>query len=538
MSEEQAAAQQQPPPSEDAKPPLQAGDIVADKYRVDEIVGQGAMGFVFAAEHTHLGHRVALKVLRAGALEHKESVERFLREGRIVARIQSEHVARVSDVGTLKSGVPYLVMEFLEGSDLSKILKQRGEPLSLPDAVDFTLQVCEALAHAHALGVVHRDLKPANLYVTTRLDGSPLLKVLDFGISKSSTYGEGQDELTMTAALMGTPRYMSPEQIHDSRLVDSRTDIWALGTIIYEMLTLERCFQAPSVAMTCVKILQQEPTQLSQLRPDLPPAIEEIVGRCLRKEPNDRYLHVGELAEAIAPFGPQDAAATAARITRIATTPHDGKHGARAVLGATGSFTASGSYSSLSGSGSNPSAANALRITGTGSGSVMVSASPGASPASASSQSGSNSGAIAGGTVAPEVEQRRRGKVLIYGGVAAVAIVVAIVLLSRGGKQPEGVSPASTGAPPPTVSAQASASSAESATTLAATATASAAPNASATASASASASATATTTSPVRRWTPPANTKPTATTTAAPTVTTPPKPTSTGGDNVLDDRR
>jgi serine/threonine-protein kinase len=537
MSEEEA---QKP---EETKPPLQVGDIVADKYRVDEIIGQGAMGFVFAAEHTHLGHRVALKVLRAGALEHKESVERFLREGRIVARIQSEHVARVSDVGTLKSGVPYLVMEFLEGSDLSKILKQRGEPLALGDAVDFTLQICEALAHAHTLGVVHRDMKPANIYVTSRVDGTPLLKVLDFGISKSSTYGEGQDELTMTAALMGTPRYMSPEQIHDSRLVDARTDIWALGTILYEMLTLERCFQAPSVAFTCVKILQQEPTPLTELRPDLPPQIAEIVARCLRKEPTERWLHVGELAEAIAPFGAPDAPAIAARISRVAVTTSDNmKHsGPRAVLGATGSFTAAtGSYPGLSSSGSNPSAASVLRISGSNSSSAMVSSSPGASPASESSKS--SSGAIARASTASvpsEPAQQKRGKGLVYGGLAVVAIVAAIVMLSRGGKQPEGGSaPASNGSS--TTSATV-ASAAPSPSMTAGTTVEPPKPTATTTATATAApsetASATATATS--KRWTPPTKTTTTttATTTAAPSTTAPPKPTSTG-DNVLDDRR
>ncbi len=529
------------PQKEETRPPLQVGDVVAEKYRVDEIIGQGAMGFVFAAEHTHLGHRVALKVLRAGALEHKESVERFLREGRIVARIQSEHVARVSDVGTLKSGVPYLVMEFLEGSDLSKILKQRGEPLALGDAVDFTLQVCEALAHAHALGVVHRDMKPANIYVTSRMDGTPLLKVLDFGISKSSTYGDGQDELTMTAALMGTPRYMSPEQIHDSRLVDARTDIWALGTIIYEMLTLERCFQAPSVAFTCVKILQQEPTPLSQLRPDLPPQIEEIVNRCLRKEPTERWLHVGELAEAIAPFGAPDAPAMAARISRVAVTTTDNmKHsGPRSVLGATGSFTAatSGSYPGLASTGSNPSATGSLRISGSTS-SAMVSASPGSSPASESGKS--NSGAIARASTASvpsEPAQPKRGKGLLYGGVAVVAIVGAILLLSRGGKTNDPPqTPASNGS---TTTPTAPASASTPASASVATTVEPPKPSATVTSSAAATETASATATATTHRWTPPTKTTTTTTTatTAAPSTTTPPKPTATG-DNVLDDRR
>jgi serine/threonine-protein kinase len=535
MSEEAATK-----PPEETKPPLTVGDVIADKYRVDEIVGQGAMGYVFAAEHTHLGHRVALKVLRAGALEHRESVERFLREGRIVARIQSEHVARVSDVGTLKSGVPYLVMEFLEGSDLSKILKARGEPLSLADTVDFTLQVCEALAHAHVLGVVHRDLKPANLYVTQRLDGTPLLKVLDFGISKASTYGDGQDELTMTAALMGTPRYMSPEQIHDSRLVDSRTDIWALGTIIYEMLTLERCFQAPSVAMTCVKILQQDPPALSQLRPDLPPQVEEVIARCLRKEPTERWSNVGELAEAIAPFGAPDAPQFAARIHRIVTTPPDLKNsGPRAVLGATGSFSAAttGSFHAVSTTGSNPG----LRITGPNSSPGLMSASPSASP---SPESRSYSGAIARASTASvphDPAQPKKGRGLVLGGLALIAVVVGIVIFTHNAGKDAGTTSASGGSTQtakPTASATTTGSTPASATnTAAATTTATAPPTT--TESATATATASATTTAPTtKKWTAPTS-KPTTTataSTAAPTTTTPPKPT--GGDSVLDDRQ
>ncbi len=309
-----------PAPNQKAAPPLTIGGVVADKYRIEALLGEGGMGFVFAALHLQLGHRVALKVLQSASISDREVTERFLREGRALARLQGEHIARVSDVGTLTSGEPYMVMEFLEGRDLARELAARG-PLPLVEAVEFIAQACEALAEAHVRGIVHRDLKPANLFLAQRLDGEPLIKVLDFGISKvSPDAGDAIDmdnNITVTSSLVGTPKYMSPEQIQDSRAVDSRTDIWGLGTILYELLTKSRPFAAPSLALVCVKVLHEEVPPPSSLRPDIPPGVDEIIARCLKKQPGDRFANVGELVEALAPFGNPSVRASATRITRI-----------------------------------------------------------------------------------------------------------------------------------------------------------------------------------------------------------------------------
>ncbi len=299
--------------------PLAEGEILAGKYRVLFPLGEGGMGQVFAAEHVQLGHRVALKVLRPSALDSEEAVERFLREGRAAARLQSVHVARVSDVGKLDSGVPYMVMEFLEGRDLAQLL---GEHRKLPidQAVGYIIQAGEAIADAHNNGIVHRDLKPANLFVTTGLDGAPLVKVLDFGISKaSSLLGAASPQITTTSAIIGSPKYMSPEQMQDSRAVDGRADIWALGSILYEMLAGRVAFDAPTLATTCVQILQADPPPLRRFRDEAPPELEAVVMRCLEKNPDDRFASVAELVQALSPFAP-GSEALVSRIARMKGT--------------------------------------------------------------------------------------------------------------------------------------------------------------------------------------------------------------------------
>jgi serine/threonine-protein kinase len=299
--------------------PLADGEVLAGKYRVLFPIGEGGMGQVFAAEHVQLGHKVALKVLRPSALESEEAVERFLREGRAAARLQSEHVARVSDVGKLDSGVPYMVMEFLEGRDLSQLL---GEQRRLPidQAVGYIIQASEAIAEAHHNGIVHRDLKPANLFVTTALDGAPLVKVLDFGISKASgLLGAAAPQITTTSAIIGSPKYMSPEQMQDSRAVDGRADIWALGSILYEMLAGRVAFDAPTLATTCVQILQADPPHVRRSREEVPEELDVVIMRCLEKRPDDRFATVAELVRALAPFAP-DSQALVARIARMTAT--------------------------------------------------------------------------------------------------------------------------------------------------------------------------------------------------------------------------
>jgi serine/threonine-protein kinase len=203
------------------------GQVLAGKYRIERVLGEGGMGVVVAAHHLELDERVALKFLLPAAMNNEVAVSRFLREARTAARIKSDHAARVTDVGRLETGVPYMVMEYLEGGDLDAWVRQKG-PLPVEQAVEFVLQAAVGVADAHALGVVHRDLKPANLFCIRRSDGQLIIKVLDFGISKITDLSGASGPsagMTKTSAVMGTPSYMSPEQIRSSKSVDARADI-------------------------------------------------------------------------------------------------------------------------------------------------------------------------------------------------------------------------------------------------------------------------------------------------------------------------
>jgi serine/threonine protein kinase len=262
------------------------------------------MGVVVAGRHVRLGNRVAIKFLLPEAAHHAEATARFLREARAAVQIQSEHVARVSDVGTLENGAPYMVMEFLSGSDLGKLLSARGAPFAIEEAVDYLLQACEAIAEAHALGIIHRDLKPANLFLTHRADGSALVKVLDFGISKMMAGPSAQVSLTGTASVMGSPAYMSPEQVRSAKNVDARTDVWSLGMILYEFLTARPAFVAETVSGLLAQIVADPPTPLRARRPDIPARLETVVMRCLEKDPGRRIGNVAEFAQALLPFSP------------------------------------------------------------------------------------------------------------------------------------------------------------------------------------------------------------------------------------------
>jgi len=300
---------------------VREGDILAGKFRIERVLGQGGMGVVVAATHIQLDERVALKFLLPEALLNVEAVARFAREARASVKIKSEHVARVSDVGTLESGSPYMVMEYLEGQDLAGFVGSRGA-MPIHDAVEFVLQACEALAEAHALGIVHRDLKPANLFVTLRADGTPCVKVLDFGISKFTTPGSSSDMgMTKTSTVMGSPLYMSPEQLSSSRNVDARTDIWAIGVILYEVISGRVPFEAETMPQLCGMILQESPPALSSLRADVPAGLEEVIHHCLAKDRAQRFANVAELARALAPFGPPSAMRSAERIARVLRAP-------------------------------------------------------------------------------------------------------------------------------------------------------------------------------------------------------------------------
>jgi serine/threonine-protein kinase len=279
--------------------PINVGDIV-DKYRVERLLGVGAMGIVAAARHTTLDQVVAIKFL----IEHKfgtpeESIARFLGEARAAAKIQSDYVCRVSDVGMLTSGIPYMVMEYLEGNDLEEELYGRGQ-LELVEAVDYVLQALDAIAAAHSLGIVHRDLKPANLFLARRPDGSRRVKVLDFGISKGA--GPTKRPTRDTRAL-GTPAYMPPEQVREPMGVDHRADIWALGAILYEVITGQMAFVGNNVKEVLDRVLAEDPCPIPQLRPETPAALVGAVNRALTRERDQRWPTAAMFARALSPFG-------------------------------------------------------------------------------------------------------------------------------------------------------------------------------------------------------------------------------------------
>jgi serine/threonine-protein kinase len=265
-----------------------------------------------------LEERVAIKFLLPQALSSGEAVARFLREARAAVRIKSEHVARVTDVGQLESGAPYMIMEYLDGADLGSVVQRQGA-LSVEDSVEYVLQACEALAEAHALGIVHRDLKPANLFLVRRADGTPSVKVLDFGISKTTGLDGSNSDLgmTKTQAVMGSPLYMSPEQMVSARDVDARTDLWALGAILYELLTGKVPFEANTITQLCAMILQQEAPALRNSRPDAPEPLQGIITRCLQKDRSARYASVAEFAQALGPFAPRRARISVERVSRV-----------------------------------------------------------------------------------------------------------------------------------------------------------------------------------------------------------------------------
>ncbi len=285
--------------------PVQAGQVLAGKYRIDKMLGAGGMGVVVAATHLDLGEPVAIKFLLERALDSELRVARFLREAKAAAKIRSEHAVRVYDVGQLDSGAPYMVMEHLEGDDLASHINLHGA-LSLPHATELVLQACEALATAHAIGIVHRDIKPSNLFLAKRQDDSVTVKVIDFGISKMALDDDddssGHADMTHSNAMIGSPRYMAPEQMRSAKHVDMRADIWSLGATLYMMLTAEPPFSGNTIMAICESIVVGYGGLGGIV--DAPSELDTVIQRCLQRDSDKRFANVAELAAALAPFAP------------------------------------------------------------------------------------------------------------------------------------------------------------------------------------------------------------------------------------------
>jgi eukaryotic-like serine/threonine-protein kinase len=296
--------------------PVRIGDVLDGKYRVERVLGEGGMGVVVAAEHLLLGGRVALKFLLPETARDAELVSRFRREARAASKIQSEHVARVMDVGALHDGAPYLVMEFLEGRDLAAELRARGS-LPVAEAVDLVLQAAVGVAEAHALGIVHRDIKPSNLFLARMPNGRTVVKVLDFGVAKLA---EATD-LTHSFSALGSVSYMSPEQVRAAKNVDVRTDVWALGVVLYELLTGAMPFEGESVTAIAASIVADLPRPLESHQTAAPAQLRAAVMACLEKQPARRVPSMGALATALGPFGGSNASLHVARVTQALSAP-------------------------------------------------------------------------------------------------------------------------------------------------------------------------------------------------------------------------
>jgi len=387
------------------------GEIFLGKYRIEQVLGQGGMGVVVSARHLELDELVAIKFMHPNFAGQQEQVERFLREGRAAAKIKSEHVARVRDVGKTADGVPYMILEHLTGSDLASVIKDEGK-VAIPDAVEFLLQACEALAEAHTSGIVHRDLKPANLFLIVRADGSPCVKLLDFGISKLIDAQEAA--LTATNGMMGSPLYMAPEQLSAAKSVDKRADIWALGIILYELVTGERPFDAPTLPQLVLRVATDAPTPITNYLPDAPEALVAVIDRCLTKNPDQRYENVGVLASALAPLAPPEAQHSIDRIARvIAASTTGGQKRQRTVR--------------TSPNPGNADATGPVPMSREESAATMV----GTPPIDAKLAQTTNGGSTQTKPAPVEPAPSRRGLAIAIGGMAVALLALAVVIGTR-----------------------------------------------------------------------------------------------------------
>lgn len=290
------------------------GELIAGKLRVEKVLGAGGMGVVLAARHQDLGERVAVKMLRLPTGMDKRAVERLRREARAAAKLRGEHVVRVMDVGALENGAPYIVMEYVAGRTVAQAREASGR-IPIATAVDWVLQACEALAEAHGQNIVHRDIKPSNLLLTMRPDGSPLIKLLDFGIAKSLAIAP--TTLTETGGFLGSPLYASPEQARDARVVDHRTDIWSLGVVLYELVTGKLPFPSYTATAALASVVADPPIDPRTVVAEIPLLLEDALLRCLEKEPQRRFDNVADLARALEPHGSEAARGATERVERI-----------------------------------------------------------------------------------------------------------------------------------------------------------------------------------------------------------------------------
>jgi eukaryotic-like serine/threonine-protein kinase len=298
---------------------LEPGECFAGKYLIEGVLGSGGMSVVLAALHRGLQQKVAIKLLSAVHPLPPDGVRRFLREARAAAALRSEHTARVVDVDVDEAGRHFIVMEHLDGEDLGQALRREGA-LPIETAVGYVVHACEAMAEAHPLGIIHRDLKPQNLFLTRRIDGTPLVKVLDFGVSKfsSSTPSVSKaSSLSTHNALLGTPHYMSPEQIRTPAEIDGRSDVWALGVILFELLTGQEPFGGATIPDVIAAVLQGTPASPVVLRAELPVELANVVLACLEKDVSERVQSMGQLAQLLLPWAPPWALEAAAAAERL-----------------------------------------------------------------------------------------------------------------------------------------------------------------------------------------------------------------------------
>ena len=275
------------------------GDLLHDRYEVRHELGRGGMAVVLAAQDTLLGREVALKVMLPNLCSSNEAVERFINEARSLATLENPHVVRVLDCGKLSApavcaGLPFMVLELLRGEDLYTIAAREGG-LSPERVVRYARQACAGLSAAHTQGIIHRDLKPENLFLAVDADGNECLKVLDFGIARSHS----RRAMTGGRLGLGSPGYMSPEQVGGGAQVDARSDIWALGVVMYELLAHRPAFAGDDPHALCAQTLTAEVVPLDEIRADLPPALIDVVERCLERDPSQRFANVEELARAL-----------------------------------------------------------------------------------------------------------------------------------------------------------------------------------------------------------------------------------------------